>query len=79
MHDSVVPPVWSLLPRQIFLNPVWRVGCEGLRSEPERSEVEAVSAAKATTAAHRAKLDSDKLGDEAETKPVARLNHALVA
>ncbi len=25
---------------QICLNPVWRVGCEGSRSEPERSEGE---------------------------------------
>ncbi len=33
-------PVWSAVECQICLNPVWRVGCVGLRSEPERSEGE---------------------------------------
>ncbi len=33
-------PVWSAARSQICLNPVWRVGCEDSRSEPERSEGE---------------------------------------
>ncbi len=34
-------PVWSHREAsQICLNPVWRVGAEGLRSEPKRSECE---------------------------------------
>ncbi len=45
----------SPLRRQICLNPVWRVGSEGSRSEPERPEAER----------SEAKLDSDKFGDEA--------------
>ncbi|MCP3664807.1 MAG: hypothetical protein GY696_20325 [Gammaproteobacteria bacterium] len=35
----------SPLRRQIFLNPVWRVGSEGSRSEPERFEAERSEAA----------------------------------
>ncbi len=31
-------PVWPAVESSNFLNPVWRVGCEGSRSEPERSE-----------------------------------------
>ncbi len=48
---------------QICLNPVWRVGSEGSRSEPERPEVE-----RSEAATHPTKLDSDKFGDEA-TRP----------
>ncbi|MCP3666913.1 MAG: hypothetical protein GY696_31205, partial [Gammaproteobacteria bacterium] len=41
VHDSIKPT--GLVRReesslQICLNPVWRVGCEGSRNEPERSE-----------------------------------------
>ncbi len=38
------------------------MGCEGERREPDRSKAEL---AKPGTAAHRAKLDSEKFGDEA--------------
>ncbi len=38
-------PVWSAARSQICLNPVWRVGSEGWRSESERSEAERSEAA----------------------------------
>ncbi len=41
VHDSIKPPLWSAASCQICLNPVWRVACEGSRSELELSEVRA--------------------------------------
>ncbi len=55
-------PVWSAARSQICLNPVWRVGCEGSRSEPERSEGERSESADWRPPSQ---LDSDKFGDEA--------------
>ncbi len=51
--------------RQICLNPVWRVGCEGSRSDPERSEGERSEAEDRSSPA--AKLDTHKFGDEDQT------------
>ncbi len=50
-------PVWSSARSQICLNPVWRVGCESERSEPDRSKPE--------TSAHQAKCIQTSFGDEA--------------
>ncbi len=48
--------------KQICLNPMWRVGSEGWRSESQRSEGERNEAK--DRGAHPAKLDSDKFGDD---------------
>ncbi len=40
LHDSIKSPGWPRDESSICLNPVWRVGCGGTRSELERSEGE---------------------------------------
>ncbi len=66
-------PVWSAVSHQICLNRVWQVGCEGSRSDPERSEGERSEAEDRSPPSQTGFRQIWRWGGE--TKLVAWLNH----